>query len=191
MGLPNNANVAFDNSPYIKMVYWPFVRNDGSAGIQSRVFLWNGSMTIALDETTHEVYVVRQTRESPEGQIVTIELPGGGIDAGDTPLQTAVKELLEEAGVEAVGDADWVQLYGDEGTHPIDGLCFTDQHAFLLLSGRKVREPYGDDRTEVVTIPLSELIEMDNRNEFRDPLSPYALRKASDWLAKNQPELLT
>ena len=189
-GLPDNHKVGFDNGIYMKVVYWPLVRGDGNAGIQSRVFLWNGAMAIALDENTHEVYVVRQTRESPEGPVTTVELPGGGIDPGYTPFEAATKELQEEAGV--IGDRiDWVRLYGDSGTHPIDGLAFTDQHAFLLLRGRKVQDPSGDENTTVTTIPLSELIAMDNRNEFRDPLSPYALRRAQDWLRENRPDLLT
>lgn len=190
-GLPDNAKTAFDNSPYMRVVHWPFIRGDGTAGLQSRVFLWNGAMVVALDEETHEVYVVHQTRESPQGPITTIDLPGGGIDPGDTPLQAARAELLEEAGAQAIDDSDWVQLYGDSGTHPIDGLCFTDQHAFLLLSGRKVQEPSGDESTQVETIPLSELIAMDNHNKFRDPLSPYALRRAQDWLKEHRPDLLT
>jgi len=190
-GLPDNAMTAFGNGKFMKVIYWPFAKPDGSVGIQSRVFLWNGALAIALDEKTHEVYVVRQTRESPKGQIVTIELPGGGVDPGDNPRQTAINELFEEAGVSAAKDGKVVQLYGDDGIHPIDGLAFTDQHAFLFLSGKSLMEPTGDENTEVATIPLSELIAMDNHNEFRDPLSPYALRRAQDWLRENRPDLLT
>ncbi|KKU12079.1 MAG: hypothetical protein A2126_00940 [Candidatus Woykebacteria bacterium GWB1_45_5] len=190
-GLPDNARTAFDNSPHLKVVYWPFVRANGEAGIQSRVFLRNGATAIALDVKTHEVYVVRQTRETPEGSITTIELPGGGVDSGDTPLDTARKELLEEAGVVALNEQDWVPLYREDGVHPIDGLAFTSQHAFLLLAGRKVQDPSGEENTEVTTVPLSELIAMDNRNEFNDPLGPYAMRRAQDWLREHRPDLLT
>ncbi len=189
--LPDGCRIFVDNLPYLAVVGWPEARENGSAGLQTRAVLWNGAMTIALDETTHEIYVVRQTRESPKGPIVTIELPGGGINEGDTPRGTAMAELHEETGVTTSIDGEWIQLYGDDGTHPVDGLVFTNQHAFLLLAGRKMMDPVDEDDTEVTTMPLSKLIEMDNRNEFRDPLSPYALRRAKDWLEVNRPDLLT
>ena len=190
-GPPDNAKVAFDNSPYAKMVYWSFILEDGSSGIQSRVFLWNGAMAVALDEKTHEVYVVQQTRESPEGPVSTLELPGGGIDNNSFPLDTARQELLEEAGVVAIDESEWIQLYSDNGTHPIDGLCFTDQHAFLLLRGKRKQDLIDRGIKKVFTIPITELLEMDHDNKFRDPLTPYALYRSYGWLMRNRPDLIT
>lgn len=178
----------------MKVVYWPFTRPDGSTGIQSRVELWDGVTVVALDQESHHVYVVRQKRETPGGPVATVELPGGGIDPGKTPLEAAKSELLEEAGVgEYLEEPDWIQLYGDKGIHPIDGLAWTCQHAFLLLNARRlIRAPKGEDEIDVVEcLPLSELINMDKRNEFADPLSPYALRRAQDWLTERKPNLLT
>ena len=186
--LPPEARILMDNLPYTGVVGWPFVRGDGSPGMQTRDRVWDGAFAFALDEETHKVFVVRQSRETREGIIKTVEIPGGGIDPGDDPLGTAIQELIEEAGVFRVSD-EVVRIGPTDGFNPIDGLIWTGQHAFLFLKTRKVIEPESGHEVELMT--LSELIEMDNRDEFRDPFSPYILRRAQDWLKENRPDLLT
>lgn len=188
---PVEARVGFENKHFMRVVYWPEARN-GSAIIQSRVELWNGAVAVALDEVNHYVYVVRQTRIYPDRKVITTELPGGGINPLSTPFETAQLELLKEAGVEPVDKRDWVQLYKEEGKHPINGLVWTEQHAFLLLRGKKFWEPDDSDIREVMALPLSQLIEMDDNDELDDdPLGGYALRRAQSWLQKYRPDLLT
>jgi ADP-ribose pyrophosphatase len=53
---------------------------------------------IALDEAGH-LLLVRQFRHGVGA--ITLELPSGHVDTGETPEQTARKELLEETGHEA------------------------------------------------------------------------------------------
>lgn len=50
---------------------------------------------LALTEK-REVLLVRQFRVGVEENL--LELPGGAVDAGDTPTETAERELLEETG---------------------------------------------------------------------------------------------
>lgn len=54
-------------------------------------------VVVAVDGT--EIVVVRQTRAGANG--ITIELPGGSLDPGETPEEGAARELLEECGLAA------------------------------------------------------------------------------------------
>ncbi|MEX0621845.1 MAG: NUDIX domain-containing protein [Candidatus Woykebacteria bacterium] len=182
------ARILTENLPYSAVVGWPFVRSDGSAGMQTRTRVWDGAFAFALDEETHKMFVVRQQRETPDGLIRTVEIPGGGIDPGNSPLEQAIAELKEETGV--VPTSDEVHQFGPvKGFNPIDGLIWTEQYPFLFPKARKELEP--ESGHEVHLMSISEIIEMDNKNFFRDPYSPYVVRRIQDWLKKNRPELLT
>ena len=51
--------------------------------------------------TENELVLVRQYRHG--SQEITLEIPGGIIDPGETPAQAAARELLEETGYRAEG----------------------------------------------------------------------------------------
>jgi ADP-ribose pyrophosphatase len=55
----------------------------------------NGVSVFALTKE-NKVLVVTQFRPGPCG--LTVELPGGGMDKGEGPLEAAARELLEETG---------------------------------------------------------------------------------------------
>lgn len=184
------AKIGFDNGQYVCVWYWPFIHPNGQVGIQSRVRIWDGACVVALDEETRKVFLIRRQRETNTGPIMTIELPGGGCEAGETPRQTAERELLEEVGAQATEEAAWVQLLENSGGNPLPGILETHQHAFLCTSARKVRQPEQDETIEVILKSFDEVIEMDQENAFRDLLSPYYVRRAYDHLW-HHPNLLS
>jgi len=57
-----------------------------------------GAAVVALNER-HEVCLLRQYRHAAGGYI--LELPAGKLEPGEPPLDTAQRELVEEAGVAA------------------------------------------------------------------------------------------
>jgi len=63
-----------------------------------------GAAAVAIDEQ-ERVCLLRQFRHAARGWIW--ELPAGRLDAGETPLATARRELAEEAGLQA---NDWIDL---------------------------------------------------------------------------------
>jgi ADP-ribose pyrophosphatase len=54
-------------------------------------------IVVAVDGS--QIVVVRQTRAGANG--VTLELPAGSLDPGETPEETAARELQEECGLAA------------------------------------------------------------------------------------------
>jgi 8-oxo-dGTP pyrophosphatase MutT (NUDIX family) len=54
-------------------------------------------IVVAVDSS--EIVVVRQTRAGASG--VTLELPAGSVGPGESPEETAARELLEECGLAA------------------------------------------------------------------------------------------
>jgi ADP-ribose pyrophosphatase len=104
---------------------------------------------VAYDDT--HVWLVRQPREALAAY--TLELPAGKLDvAGESPLQTAQRELAEEIGQEA---EHWREV---RSFHPSSG--YTDEivHIFCATGLRaSAVESDPEERIEVVRWPLGEL----------------------------------
>ena len=106
---------------------------------------------VAYDE--ENLYLVRQAREAI-GRDDLIEIPAGLMDVeGESPLDTAKRELEEELGFEA---SEWVEV-----TSYFSSAGMTDEvtHIFLATGLTKVAEvdPEGEEQIEIVTWPLEDI----------------------------------
>jgi ADP-ribose pyrophosphatase len=101
-----------------------------------------------------DIVMVRQYRHG-SGE-VTLEIPGGLVDPGDTPEEAASRELLEETGYQA---QDWVKI-GEVNPNPalFNNRCYT----YLAENVRNVARPSLDqtEDIEVVLIPIADILEM-------------------------------
>jgi ADP-ribose pyrophosphatase len=124
------------------------------------------SAVVALTDAD-EVLLVRQFRHAAGGFIY--EVPAGKLD-GEDPAACARRELVEEAGVEAVH----MEKLGAIVTTP----GFSDEVIHLFL-GRELRpaaqalEP--DEVLTVERVPFTRALEMCARGELRDAKSMCAL----------------
>lgn len=102
----------------------------------------------------NQVVMVKQYRHGSKG--ITLEIPGGLVDPGDTPEKAASRELLEETGYQAK------ELIKIGEVNPNPALFCNRCHTFLARDLKKVSEPKPDqtEDIEVTLIPLKNIPEL-------------------------------
>lgn len=120
------------------------------------------------------VLLIRQYRYAAQQYLY--EVPAGRLDPGETPLDCATRELLEETGCTAARVEPLITIYTTPG--------FTDEkiHLFMatgLTMGESNREV--DEFIEVVTLRLSEVLEKIERGEVIDGKTLVAILFAAGY----------
>jgi ADP-ribose pyrophosphatase len=132
-----------------------------------------GAAIVALDDEGR-ICLLRQYRHAAGGWIW--ELPAGKIDHGEPPLQTAQRELQEEAGVIA---EKWRAL-GDCLSSP--GVLTEVVHLFLATGLRPVgRQPEQHEVLEVHWVPFDTAYAMAQSGELRDGKSLAGILRAAAY----------
>jgi ADP-ribose pyrophosphatase len=112
-----------------------------------------------------QVVLARQFRPGPEQ--ILLELPGGGIEPGETPQQAIVRELLEETGY--TGEVYYVGASLD--------CAYTTlvRHNFVATGCYKQQEPQSGagEFTEAVTMPLVDFRQHLRRGQLTDIETGY------------------
>ncbi len=126
-----------------------FRHDDGEVVERELVRREQAAAVVAYDDV--HVWLVRQPREAVAQH--TLELPAGKLDVdGESPLQTARRELAEEIGREA---AAWVKILS---FHPSSGYSDELVHLFAATDLRDSDvEPVPGERIEIVAWPLDDL----------------------------------
>lgn len=110
-----------------------------------------GSAVVALDEQ-ERVCLLRQFRHAGDGWLW--ELPAGKIDPGEEPMDTARRELEEEAGVRA---ADWRDL---GRMHSSPGVFTEVIHLWLARGLELPGHDHGpDELIEIHWLPLNQALD--------------------------------
>jgi ADP-ribose pyrophosphatase len=138
---------------------------------------WVNVVAITEDQ---QCVLIRQYRFGSE--TVTLEIPGGVIDPGETPFAAAQRELLEETGYEA---ARWTAL-GSIAPNP--AFQRNRLHSFLAEGCREVaglQQDEGED-IEVELAPYAQIDELLARGAFDHALVAVAFQKVA-LLAKGVP----
>ena len=124
---------------------------DGSESDRELADVEDAVTVVAHDDEF--VYMVRQPREAV-GEPALLELPAGKLDVeGESPLECAQRELVEEIGRSA---GDWREL---KRFYPTPGLAREAMTLFIAtgLEAVEGHAPDPDERIEVVPWPLDDL----------------------------------
>jgi 8-oxo-dGTP pyrophosphatase MutT (NUDIX family) len=130
-----------------------FRHEDGEV-VEREVIVHPGAVAIVAHDG-EQLFVVRQPREAV-GSPDLLELPAGKLDEeGESPLDTAKRELAEEIGKQA---SDWEPL-GSFYTSP----GFTDEevHLFLATGISDLDERPAVDHNERIDIEVRPLADID------------------------------
>lgn len=110
------------------------------------------------------VVLIRQFRYGTEK--ITLEIPGGIVEHGEDPADTARRELLEETGY----TADRFHLLGQVEPNPaiLDNRCTS----WLAEGARRTERPSGDgdEEIEVIEVPLPEVRALIARGQIQHSL---------------------
>jgi ADP-ribose pyrophosphatase len=144
--------------------------SDGRTATREVVEHPGAVVVIALDDEG-QVALVDQYRHAVKRHL--LELPAGGLEAGEEPLATAQRELREEVGLDA---AEWTSL-GHFFSSP--GFANELLHVFLARDLRPAyAEPDDDEDITVVKHDLTELCEHPERIEDAKSLAALLLLRA-------------
>ncbi len=100
------------------------------------------------------------------------EIPEGGVPDGETAIEGARRELLEETGVEA---ADWRELARVHLSNSV-----SDELAVLFLAtglSHGVATPDGTEALEVRWLPFSEVLAMTLDGRISDAMTVVAVER--------------
>ena len=137
--------------------------------IDGLVLVYGDWVTVVALTKQKELVLVRQYRHG--AQKVILELPGGASEAGESPLQAARRELLEETGY---ASEQFIQI-GCVSPNPANQTNLI--YSFLALDAEKVGSQNLDEteEIEVVLKPLEEVIAMAKHGELLQSMQVSAV----------------
>ena len=135
-----------------------------------------GSIAVVPLMEDHSVVMELQYRH-PVGEYL-LEIPAGTMEPGESPLECAQRELIEETGFRAqeftkLGKIHIIPAYSDE-----------EIHVFIangLMRAKQDLDP--DEIIEVVTYPLEQAVRMIDEEKITDALTILSIQMA--WFSMN------
>jgi ADP-ribose pyrophosphatase len=124
----------------------------------------NGAVAVVALDDEKNVLLVRQFRHAAGKEL--LEIPAGGIDPGETPEETARREMQEETGF----CPDRLELLG--GFYSAPGYASEYLYLFLateLAPARLIAE--DTEEIKLVRVPLNEAIELIKSGDIQDAKS--------------------
>lgn len=157
------------SNPWLRVREDQVIKPTGGPGIYGVVEYKNIAVGVVPVDAESHTWLVGQWRYCHEGY--EWEIPKGGCPAGESPAETARRELREETGLLAEKIAPLltgIQLSNSTTNEVCDVFVATG-----LSQGEA--QPEDTEQLEVLRLPLSEAIQMAGDGRIRDGVSVLAL----------------
>jgi 8-oxo-dGTP pyrophosphatase MutT (NUDIX family) len=166
-----SQQTAYENA-WIKVEHHEVVNPAGNPGIYGKVHFKNIAISIVPIDSEGFTYLVGQYRYTLNSY--SWEVPEGGcsIESGESTLEAAKRELLEETGLVA---SQWTQLGEVYLSNSV-----SDEKAVMYVAKNLSQQQACPEETEQLKIrrmPLKEAVEMAKNGEITDALSVLTLLK--------------
>ena len=175
-----NTHRALHKGRVFKLVYENYTLDNGVTADMD--FIQHpGAVAVVPMLNQKDVVLIKQYRHSIREFIW--EIPAGTLDAQESPLACAERELIEETGYSA---AKWHQL--GEIT-PLPGYSDERIHIFLASDLKPGEQNLDRDEMLIVhSLQFKATLQMILTGEIQDGKTICGLFLASKWLEKNRPD---
>ena len=164
-----SRRVAYEN-PWLTIWHDEVSRPDGTPGIYGVVHFANLAAGVLVIDDEDRVLLVGQHRYSLDAY--SWEIPEGGVPDGESALDGARRELLEETGVEAT---DWRELARLHLSNSV-----SDELAILFVAtglSHGDATPDGTEQLVIRWLPFSEVLAMTLDGRITDAMTVVAVER--------------
>ena len=164
-----SRRTAYENA-WITIWHDEVTRPDGAPGVYGVVHFANLAAGVLVLDESDRVLLVGQHRYALDDW--SWEIPEGGVPAGETALEGARRELLEETGVEA---REWRELARLHLSNSV-----SDELAVLFLATgptHGIAAPDGTEALEIRWLPFEEALSMTLDGRISDAMTVVAVER--------------
>ncbi|MBS1531418.1 MAG: NUDIX hydrolase [Bacteroidetes bacterium] len=168
----------YDN-PWISLTEFQVINPSGNPGIYGKIYFKNFAIGIIPLDDDMNTYMVGQYRFAPD--CYSWEIPEGGGPLDIDPLESAKRELLEEAGLKA---DQWTELFRMHLSNSV-----TDELSIIYLArGLKQFEPEPEDTEQLSLrkVPFAEIYRKVCDGEISDAITIAAVLKVQLMIAEGK-----
>lgn len=166
-------------TPWISVAHHEVIDPGGKQGVYGVIHFKNIAVGVVPLDDELNTWIVGQYRYPLEAY--SWEIPEGGGKRDVPAVESAKRELREEAGIEAT---QWTEILQMD----LSNSASDEQAVIFVAQGLSFHdpEPDHDEELEQRKLPFAELYEMVRRGEVRDSLTVAAVLKVQLMLLEGQ-----
>jgi 8-oxo-dGDP phosphatase len=147
-------------SEWINVEMADIVLPSGARMEHHMVLMPAAAMTVVFNDDDDAILMSRRHRFVPD--VWNWELPGGIVDEGEEPAQTAAREVVEETGYRPRNLAHLTSF------EPMIGMVTSPHHVYVAHGAEQVGEPTERDEGHFEWVPLDKVTELIASGEVRN-----------------------